>query len=355
MRARLFAVACCLLIFVPAARAQTVRVGVLGRFHPRQMVVRAVESQALILTVDDQRFSLESGSASSRARIALDGNFLRVDVGGKSIRAKAVRIASRNNGAADVVLTVPGKISRRYRGVLTVTVAGHEVVPIVEMDLETAVASAVQAESGPSTPDEALKAQAVVSRSYYVAGGGRHEQFDFCDLTHCQLLRDPPELDSAASRATAATRALVLVYQDRPVAAMFTRSCGGKTLTPSGVGLPIHGYPYFSVECSYCREHPARWARTVSGEDAALLLKRGEAGRLEVDRRLGWNAVPSNSFTAHAENGETLLRGKGQGHGIGLCQRGARDMARQGAAFREILSRYFPNTGLQIISDSFAK
>ena len=63
----------------------------------------------------------------------------------------------------------PGKISRRYHGVLEVKAVAGILVPVVRMDLETAVASVVQAESAPDTPLEALQAQAVATRSYFIA------------------------------------------------------------------------------------------------------------------------------------------------------------------------------------------
>jgi stage II sporulation protein D len=216
------------------------------------------------------------------------------------------------------------------------------------MDLETAVAAAVQAESSPGLPFEALKAQAVVTRSYYIAGKGRHRDFDFCDLTHCQLLQAPPGPQSPAVLATQATRGLAITYQGAPVAAMFTPSCGGRTRTPSELGMSVNGYPYFAVECDYCHSHPVKWQRRISSKDAAALNGTGEAGRLAAGRRLGWDAVPSNNFSGHEENGEVVLEGKGRGHGIGLCQSGAGAMAEAGAGFREILDHYFPNTEIAI-------
>ena len=83
------------------------------------------------------------------------------------------------------------------------TSAGGELVPVVSMDLETAVASVVAAEQVAGTPLEALKAQAVATRSYFVATRGRHRGFDFCDTTHCQFLREPPASGHPAARADA--------------------------------------------------------------------------------------------------------------------------------------------------------
>jgi stage II sporulation protein D len=336
--------------FVPLAahsQAQTVRIGVLGIFHPQQLTLAPAQDETLVISAADKQIFLQPRSACSLLRIRLVGDALLLGCNQQEIRATELRITNRNQQAAIFFLGIPGKIKRRYQGILEVKAKNGELIPVVAMDLETAVASAVQAETIPGTPLEALKAQAVVSRSYFSSGGGRHAGFDFCDLTHCQFLRDPPPADSPAAMATAATRGLVLTYNGKAVSAMFSRSCGGHTRTPQELVLPQPAYPYFSVLCDSCYKNPVRWTRNVSPEDAVLLRARGENGRLAVCRRLGWNAVPSNNFSAHQQGGEIILHGVGQGHGIGLCQRGARAMAEQGSDFHAILNHYFPNTGLE--------
>src|SRR5271167_283192 len=124
---------------------------------------------------------------------------------------------------------------------------------------------------------------------------------------------------------------------------MYTRSCSGYTRTPAELGLAAAAYPYYSVECKYCRAHPARWSSRISAEDAAVLHASDEASRLRMDRRLGWGTVSSNDFVARIESDQIILEGIGHGHGIGLCQAGAIAMAEAGADFRQILSHYYPN------------
>ena len=328
-------------------QARTVRIGVLGIFHPRVLALSADQAGELVVSASHEDLFLRPRSACSLAVIRSISSELHLRCGDKEIVATEMRVAGRNQQSAPLLISVPGTLKRRYEGVLDLKSKNGELVAVVTMDLETAVASAVQAEAAPDTPLEALKAQAVVSRSYFVAGAGRHTDFDFCDLTHCQVLRDPPAAGSPAQQATDATRGVVLTYQGKPFAAMFTPSCGGRTRTPQEIGLPQNGYPYFSVLCDYCHRNPIRWTRKVSREDAALLILRGENGRLEVGRRLGWDAVPSNNFTAREENGEVILEGIGRGHGLGLCERGARDMAEGGSDHRAILDHYYPNTKLQ--------
>lgn len=336
----------------PVAITNEVRIGVFGLFHPRQLMLQASRMETVVLQTEGQIFILEPDSRVTASFLISDGALL-VDFGGRVFRATEIHAAARNHGEVSFLLSVPGKVTRAYRGTLDIKALNGEIVPIISMDLETAVASAVAAEAGPDTPIEALKAQAVVARSYFVAGGGRHHDFDFCDLTHCQFLREPPPQDSRFMTVTRETRGIVLTSKEKPFAAMFSRSCGGHARTPAEVGLPGSDYPYFSILCDFCHKSPYRWTRKLSRQDAALLAK-GESGRLAVDRRLGWNAVPSNNFTSHQEGEWVILEGTGQGHGIGLCQRGAKAMAEEGSSFRQILNHYFPNTALVLVGEHVA-
>jgi stage II sporulation protein D len=334
------------LLLAHSVHAQDVHIGVLGLFHPHQLTLKATPAAAFIVQAGKKIFVLERSSGQDAATITSSGDDLILQVGNRLVQASVIHAASRSGGATDFVLAVPEKMSRQYHGLLDVKAVSGILVPVVGMDLETAVASVVQAESDPDAPLEALKAQSVATRSYFVAGRKRHHDFDFCDTTHCQFLREPPLPDSQAARATFATRGLVLAYREQAVAAMFTRSCGGRTRTPEEVGMPHQAYPYFPVVCGYCQRNPSRWTRQVSAADAADLRQRGESSRLDIDRRLGWDAVPSNNFTTHSKTRGAILEGAGQGHGIGLCQQGAKAMAQVGASFREILKHYYPNTTL---------
>jgi stage II sporulation protein D len=323
-----------------------VRVGVFGLFRPTQFRVSALQGSALILSAGDKSIVLEKSSGDDAAVANLTGDEIIVSAGTRVFKASKLMVMGRNNEPVDFVLAVPGKIARRYHGTLEMVPSDGTLNAIITMDCELAVASVVAAENTSDTPMEALKAQAVAARSYLVASHGRHHLFDFCDTTHCQFLRHLPPEESAAAKATAATKGLVLAYESQPIAAMYTLSCSGRTRTPADLGLSTDPYPYYSVECEYCRTHPARWSSRISLEDAAALRASNESARLAVDRRLGWSRVPSNEFVAKAERNEIVLQGIGRGHGIGLCQSGAKAMAREGSDFRQILSHYYPNTAV---------
>ena len=193
-------------------------------------------------------------------------------------------------------LSIPGKIRRTFAGNLR-TEPGLTV--LVEMDLEQAVASVVAAELPANTPPAALEAQAIAARSYYVAAlsRGRHAYSAFCDTTHCQHIRGVLPPDHPAFKAARKTKGLILEYEGRPVAAMYSASCQG--LRESGP-LPNSelDYPYFSVPCAYCRRNPSKT--------------------------------------------------KGLLHKKGLCQAGSADLARQGRDAKGILAHYYPGTRLRI-------
>jgi stage II sporulation protein D len=347
----------------PVESSAIVHIGVLGLFRPLELTVSPAVGSALQVRAGQERIVLEKSSGVDSASIRIistseDGEPSEVIVtaGRHVVRAPKIIVSGRNNDPADFILAVPHKITRHYRGILEIKPSSATLIAIVAMDRETAVASVVAAESSPETPLEALKAQAVATRSYLVASRGRHQEFDFCDTTHCQFLREPPAPGTAAAKASAATRGLVLAYDSHPIAAMYTRSCSGRTRTPAELGLSpsLAAYPYYSVECKHCQAHPVRWSNRISAQDAALLHSSDESARLSIDRRLGWNAVPSNDFVVKAEpdqemkgrsiTGQIVVEGTGQGHGIGLCQAGARAMAEEGADFRQILHHYYPNT-----------
>jgi stage II sporulation protein D len=313
-----------------------VRIGVLGLFHAKRIMVASIPGEPL-------QCKLGSAPLLLSSPISLELSGAKLKIADADNVASAFTCDNGTGSATGFVVSIPGKISRRYFGKLEITPESHELLIVVVMAIETAVASIVAAESPPHAPMEALKAQAVATRSFLLAGKGRHYGFDFCDTTHCQFLREPPGAKTAAFQAAAETSGLVLSYKSEVFAAMYSRSCSGRTHALDELGIPVRGYPYFSVACSYCQRHPEKWVAKIGSADATNLAPT-ESARLQLVRKLGWKAVPSNSYSSRTEGGAVILEGVGVGHGVGLCQRGGADMARQGAAFQQILEHYYPNT-----------
>jgi stage II sporulation protein D len=220
------------------------------------------------------------------------------------------------------------------------------------MDIETAVAAGLAAEMPAGAGEDALAAMAVAIRSYYAAGP-RHAAFDFCDTTHCQFHRSPPRADDPAMRATERTRGIVATFNGDTFAPYYSAACGGRTRTPEQVGLRSGAYPYRSAPCPFCaREEPA-WRRDLP-YDVGAELARGasEPLRLALARSIGRSkAPPGNNYSVRREGSTLVFEGSGRGHGIGICQRGAIGMAREGVSWRAILQYYLPEGALRIMPD----
>jgi len=338
------AVLIALLLSIPAAAQSTgeVRIGILSLFHPKQMVLEPASSQAVLVSAAGAApFVLNDEADHQSLTFRLDHDLVLAG----NLSAPSWSATARDAGPAAFRLIIPGKIRRVYQGRLTVLARGGDLVLIVAMDRETAVRSIVAAESVPHAPMEALRAQAVVTRSFLVAGP-RHTGFDFCDTTHCQFLRSPPPAGSPVSRAVAATRGLVLVWHGKPLAALYSSRCGGRTRSLRDIGMdPSDGYPYFAVRCAYCLRHPVRWQSSIDG-NASSPEPGNERKRIAAARQWGWSAVPGSQFTVDRDHDQWLLEGHSIGHGVGLCQYGAAGMAASGASFREILRHYYPNTDI---------
>lgn len=247
--------------------------------------------------------------------------------------------------------------------------------------LETYVAGVVAAEAPSSAPPEALKALAIVARTFAIVNRGRHrdEGFDLCGLTHCQVLGQP----GAASRAAArATDGQVLTHRGRPAPVFYSASCGGHSERPSAVWPGATDPPYLvSRPEPACRLEP-EWisdvsaaqvavamraaglrgevvrslrvsARTPSGRAAALeaggfdpAVVPAEVFRVALGRTAGWRLLRSTAFDVERRAGGYRFRGRGRGHGVGLCVEGAMRLAREGRVAAEILTHYFPGAGL---------
>jgi hypothetical protein len=319
-----------LFLTIPLHAAADLRIGILSLFRPERITVRSNET--LNIQAGDRILSLSPGQVAGLRAVKAD-----IDLFAERQTSTAPRVVVSGRGGAPVSFRVgiDGKIDRQFTGRLEVSAVGSRLEPVITIDLESAVAAAIAAEMPARTPVEALKAMAVLARSYYAASGRRHGTYDFCDTTHCQWRRETIASTHQASAAARDTAGIVLTYDDRPLAAMYHASCGGKTKSAAEVGLTPDPYPYFPVNCEPCRRNAPEWSAGPLDP-----IPSTEADRLAINRKLGRTVVPSNTFLVQAG----ILAGRGNGHGVGVCQLGILELARQGANFRALLARYLPQT-----------
>ncbi len=295
---------------------------------------------------------------------------------------------------------------RRYRGELVFAAQDTGLVVVNRLGIEDYLRGVVPLEMGTRSRGDAaaLQAQAVASRSYaYVRGADARGVFDVHSSTLDQVYGGADVENDAADAAIDATRGLLLLYQGRVVDAPFHSTCGGSTAEPSEIWRGSGASPSYlrsvsdrvgSTDRYYCDIAPRfRWTRTlkVSQLDAALdrylktyaavpgggpgaaraigVRSRTPAGRVavldvETDRGIfavrgndiryvlretGGEILPSTYFSVEPEYrkgalSRVTLRGRGYGHGVGMCQWGAIGRARAGQSFRMILGTYYPGT-----------
>jgi stage II sporulation protein D len=257
----------------------------------------------------------------------------------------------------------------------------------VTMPIEKYVVAVLAAESGDFKQTESLKAMAVAVRTYALRFRGKHAQegFDFCDTTHCQAMSwnaVPPRI----SAAVVATQGQSLSYAGAAAETYYHQNCGG-AIAAASESWPDNHAPYLVAHADpYCvaagvlkwqntisvadidsalraagLSLPAHWTtlevatRTASGRVQRLKLAGGNPAdvplsastlRFAVNRALGWNKIRSDLYEIRNSGGQVYFSGRGAGHGVGLCQAGAEEMAREGKSYRDILNFYYPGTDL---------
>src|SRR5271165_6146278 len=115
-----------------------VRIGVLGLFHARELIVRAPAGAALVLHAGGERIVLEKSSGVDSATVQISDREVVVTAGARVVQASKLNVSGRKNEAGDFILLVPEKITRRYHGTLEIKASGGALIAIVAMDRETA-------------------------------------------------------------------------------------------------------------------------------------------------------------------------------------------------------------------------
>ena len=268
---------------------------------------------------------------------------------------------------------------------------------INQMPLETYISSLLSKEMSPSWPIEALKAQAVAARSYAYhkmisKQVSRDQGFNvFYDLENSEKHQVNGSFFDTTTSTTLASKEtwgeVLVVGKDQLTPIFFHSKCGGKTLRPDQVWSNyVKGYQ--SVDCPFCHGHGKKsWSHKMSKksfkklvgkvldnyQDKKLKSKSDKLFRVTPDNRsnaylkiydderlltvqksrirsyIGRSKASSNYFRIESKGNKVLLKGKGFGHGVGLCQYGAYELAKRGYSYKQILSHYFPEHNLKKI------
>lgn len=319
------------------------------------------------------------------------GGFLAADEHGNPIqlpaqftlrRSSAFMLTSDGRRLKRLTVSSAGRIrvnGKGYRGLVDFYPADKGLLAVNELPLEEYLVGLINCEISSLWPAEAVKAQAVIARSYaiYQKDARRGALYHLESSVMDQVYDGADIEDNRAAKAVLETEGEVLTYADSVIQAFYHSNCGGHTESARNVWG--NDLPYLQgVECGYCLSAPsARWEvslplkkvesqlKTAGYNLSGLISVRcGElnrSGRLKtvylssakgekvisgVDFRkaIGYSVIKSTNFTITGRGDELLFSGSGNGHGVGLCQWGGKQRAADGFSYREILSYYYAGT-----------
>ncbi|MFN8510766.1 MAG: SpoIID/LytB domain-containing protein [Deinococcaceae bacterium] len=296
-------------------------------------------------------------------------------------------VAPSGNVAVNGTDTLSGKIfipdgganasmsigNQSYRGGMLILGSGKGLRLVNVVDIEDYLRSVVPAEMFSNWPLAALKAQAIVARTYAVLKINPTADYDLCATQECQVYPGMSKERPTTDQAVLETRGLVVVWDGKPARTYFSSDNGGwvaSALEVWGMNVPY----LFAQPDPFSKGPKSRWQLTLDGATLSRIVARyarvGQVDTLTIGRTSdsgrpleiavsgdqgkalikGANVANfiydlggySTRITLSKQGEAWILEGAGYGHGVGLSQYGAFEMAKQGYDALSILGFYFP-------------
>lgn len=290
---------------------------------------------------------------------------------------KHLKISSNDeNRSFRIKLISPDKKLRFYQDNLILDTESGFLKCINEIELDNYIAGVVQAESGKRSYQEFYKVQAILARTFALSHIQKHatEGFSLCDHTHCQVYFGK-SMEFEILKAVLETKNSVVVDDNlNLIEAAFHSNSGGETANSEDVWGSKLSY-LRSVKDSFSVKMPnAKWERKMAKEDwlsylklkhnypiqdsSALLLaitfkqdsrkQYLEANNIKVPlKNVRTDLQLKSTFFTIIPVGDSLIfKGRGFGHGVGMCQEGAMRMAKLGYKHQEVINFYYQKTQL---------
>ena len=313
-------------------------------------------------------------------RQAVVANEAGIQVGENSLPYNHIRFIPRK----DVTIKVGDK-ERRYRGATDILRSKDGLLTVVNrLDVEDYVRGVLYHEVSHRWPIEAIKAQAVAARTYafYRMEVSAGKDYDVTNDIYSQVYGGRISERYRTNMAVNRTRGEVMVFQGEILPAYYHATCGGHTEDAGELWNHSGLAPLKGVRCQYCFRSPHfKWKKNFrlkniqdklnkAGYDlglikAILVLDRDASGRirdLQIITRdnkkniisgkdfrniVGPNELRSNDYRIVMKGYYVDIIGRGWGHGVGMCQWGAREMATRRFKHKSILRHYYP--GVEIV------
>ncbi len=269
---------------------------------------------------------------------------------------------------------------RDYGGLNELIRSGDGVAIVNEVPLEDYVAGVLRAEAGERWPAEALRAQAIAARTYgaYHRVLGNGKPYHLVASTAHQQYAGRVGPGSPVWAATSETAGQVLLWEGELFPAFYHTESGGFTEDPRTVFAARNMPALRPVRCEFSTGSPHYyWTLDLKLSDLTETLRRhevavgavsaievvertpslraswvtvqGSRGQVrlrgnDLRRMVGYDVLKSTLFAVAVHGDTAQFAGRGYGHGVGLCQWGAKGMAEQGYVARQILEFYYPGT-----------
>lgn len=274
-----------------------------------------------------------------------------------------------------------------YKNYATIKLLHKQTGEVEAVELDSYLCNVISAEMPADYEKEALKAQAIVARTYtvYKINNKKHEEADICDdSTCCQAWiskEDRLAKWEEAKResnwqkieeAVNETKGKIITYNNEPINAFFHSNSGGTTEIPvnvwGGTGYPYlqvvetageEGYSQYSSEVELTNEelinklkekYPDIQIDFNNNEDIKIVeytdsnrvktIKFGNHEISGVEARTIFG-LKSTNFEVEKQNGKVKFSVKGYGHGVGMSQTGADSMAKEGKNYEEIIKHFY--------------
>ena len=307
---------------------------------------------------------------------------------------KKVNIVAGTRGLESIIRTTSKKLiigntstkyrigNKLFRGTLNViwTTPGWLIV-VDKLPIEEYLIGLLGSELFPNWPAETMKAQSVAARTYAmtrISGARRSnppKDFDIVSSVLAQVYHGAHRENPKLASAVAATRGEVLKRNGRIFPAYYHSCCGGRTEHASNVWPGSAGPP--TVSDKYCARSPRySWQLKMSVAELSNILNRDgliegpistiattkleDSPRVDmliiedsaglkmikatrVRKAIGYERLRSTWFDINLTRKTVTFDGHGFGHGVGMCQWGAKGMADAGKNYKEILKHYYPD------------
>jgi len=266
---------------------------------------------------------------------------------------------------------LPSEKSRSYDDNLEINIAFNRMQLLNHIDIDKYIAGVVEAEGGSTAPYEYYKAQALLCRTYAIKNMVRHggEGFNLCDDVHCQTYKGSNRMNASILKAANETHGEVIVDADTNlISAVYHANSGGQTVSADFVWLTTKPYLQPVKDPWSINHYTATWKKEIdldvwknylvknhiplSGKEKANDFVYNQHKRQKEyqfkHQSIFFSTIrkdldlPSAWFSIEKINNQTLLfDGRGYGHGIGMSQIGAMEMARKGHDYMKIIDFYY--------------